>query len=264
MKHVKLVLIIAALALTVGCGSSSKTVTTQPGQPLDPQGNWLFSLTDTQETWAFAGQLYELTPPTVTAPNGLNAFGSCNAGTAGNLVLSSPAQVTGTASITFNFVSSGQSTSPASYTLTGTIATDQQHISGNFTGSSPCGLVSPSGSWTAQLIPSVTGTWTGTAQGATVTAAVTENTDQTSASMGQLTGTLDISGSPCIQPGTYNVQNALHVAESVNVSVSDSTGTTLTGVFTVDPASPNSASGNVFYAGGTCDGQGFAFTLARQ
>lgn len=267
MKTLKLTIILAVLAIAAGCGTPSKTGGNNPGAPLDPQGNWLFTLTDSSNaSWSFAGQLYELAPPTVTAPNGLSAFGACNAGTGGNsnLVLSSPAQVTGVADITFNFVSDPTASSPASYTLTGTIATDEQHITGTYSGNSPCGVVTPTGTWTAQLIPAVTGTWSGTAEGVTVSASVTENVDQTSANMGQLTGTLSIAGSPCMLDGTYTLANSLHVSETVLVGATDANGTALTGVFTVDPASPSAATGNVFYAGGPCDGQGFTFSLAKQ
>lgn len=270
MKYTKLLLLVAALALTVGCGSSAKTVGNPPGQPLDPQGNWLFIFTGTNGTapdLEFAGQLYELVSPVVTGNEMPNVMPRTSFGfNCGGVTLHG--QASGTNSIGLTGVETDRAGQP-SFALTGTVAVDQAHMTGTWTGTGTCtddGL--ESGTWTAQAIPAVTGTWTGTVSGVSVSATVTENTDQTSATMGQLTGTVSVSGSPCIVSGTYSLgpyPSNVHFAESVLVSVTDANNTELSGSFTVDPTTaPNSATGNVTYVGGPCDGQSFPFALTLQ
>lgn len=268
MKTLKLSIILAVLALAAACGSPAKMGTGTTGAPLDPQGNWLFTFTGNGSTpdLGFAGQLYELHSPVVTS----NEMPSAQLGfTCGGLTANGQASGTNTINLTVVAV---DHTNPPTFSLTGTIATDQAHMSGTWTtadaGDNGCiSDGSGSGSWSAQLIPNVTGTWTGSASGVTVSAVITENTDQTSATMGQLTGTLSVSGSPCVVSGTYSLgayASDIHLGEMATVQVTDTNNTVLTGNFTVDPSTPTAASGNVVYTGGPCDGQSFAFALTRQ
>jgi hypothetical protein len=261
-------LLLLALMFLAGCGASTKTTTATPGQPLDPQGNWLFSMEDSRgNSWQFAGQLYELVPPVVTGPNGLGVLdGACDGGSGGALIVTS-AQASGTDSITLNFASVGNQT--AAYTLTGTIATDQEHMSGTYTGNSPCGWSDPTGTWTAEELAPVTDTWTGTTDNSlTITAALTENTDQTSSSMGQVTGTVTVSGTcftgPLTLPAwTSDGPESLHDGEILILSSSpDTNGATLSMAGTVDPAAV-SITGSFTVAGGPCDGETFTANLTH-
>lgn len=266
MTTLKTLLALTLLALTVGCGTPSKQAGgTQPGQPLDPQGNWLFTFTGSNQSTAdltFGGQLFELHSPVVTS----NEMPSAPFGfTCGGVTAAGQASETNTINLTVTAVDHAN---PPTFALTGTIAEDQAHMSGTWStasaGDSGClSDGSNTGAWSAQLIPAVSGNWTGQDSGVLVVAAITENTDQTSINMGSITGTLQITGSPCMSNGAYSLQDSTHLGETATISVTDGTAT-LTGVFTIDPATPGAATGNVFYAGGACDGQGFAFSLARQ
>jgi hypothetical protein len=59
MKHTLKIAVLALAAVLTACGGShSKTM--QPGAPLDPQGNWLFTFTGSSGSvqLEFAGQLF--------------------------------------------------------------------------------------------------------------------------------------------------------------------------------------------------------------
>jgi hypothetical protein len=251
-----------ALLIIAACGGNPAN---KPGNgsPLDPQGNWLFTLTDSNnQAWSFAGQLFELVPPTVTGNNGMGAVGP-NPPCAFSVTLNGQASGTNSINLTLSAIDTN---TPPAYALTGTIATDQQHMSGTFTATQQEGCTSTNnGTWAASQIPVITGTWTGTVNGETLTATVTENVDQTSTIMGQLTGTLAVNGGSCLAAGTYNLQTgSVHVGKSVDLLITDSNGVKLLAFLTVDPSTNNSAPGDVSYAGGSCDGQVVPVTLAKQ
>jgi hypothetical protein len=279
LTFLSIVLLVLTLAFT-GCSNITNAVPPVPktnSQPLDPQGNWLFVLTDShQSTWSFGGELFELTSPTVTS-NNMGAVSdplNCNV----SPILSGEAS--GTNSITLNL--SGRVFSPSTpvpvYTLTGTIADDQQHMSGSFTSAQNSGCISTtSGTWTAMFIPAVNGTWNSTVNGGTITLSMTENTDQTSINMGQITGTLTIgAGNTCAAAGTYTFDaGSVHVGEVVQLLATDSNKVQLFMRLTVDPATNNSAVGDpatsnngvggLTYSGGTCAQSGFfALTFTKQ
>jgi hypothetical protein len=251
-----------------GCGASSKSIAATPGQPLDPQGNWLFTFTGSDGTTAlqFAGQLFELTSPVVTS-NGMSSapFGFGCGGLHVN------GQASGTNTINLTVTESEIQNSP-SFALTGTIADDQEHMSGTFSSSDPdaCTATGQSGgTWTAEELAPVTDTWTGTASdGAQITAALTENTDQTSTSMGQVTGTVTVSG-PCftgpmtLPAWTSNGPQSLHNGEALLFNTApDANGATLSMSGTVDPAAVG-ITGSFTVTGGPCDGQTFTANLTH-
>jgi len=294
VARLRLTFILALVALTVGCGSSSNIGSNNGGgtnygggtnnggtaqSQLNPQGNWLFRLIyGSNSSRSFTGQLFELYPPAVTAPSGLRPIGAaCTSGYVDdNLYLLTPSQVTGTADVTFNFQQQTGLVQAATYTLTGTIATDQLHMSGIYTGSSPCESAT-SGTWTAQVIPSVTGNWAGSGGGMSAVFNITENADKTSPNLGQLSGTFTTAGgSPCIPDATYNIEHPMaistnqyvsssHVGEIVFLFSQTSSGLTITGEFdSVEPGA-TTMTGSLDWVGNPQSmGNGFTFTLNRQ
>ena len=106
---------------------------------------------------------------------------------------------------------------------------------------------------------------------------MTENTDQTSTNMGQITGTLTIgAGNTCAAAGTYTFDvGSAHVGEVVQLITTDSNKVQLILHLHVDPVTNNSAVGDptatingpggIVYNGGTCDQSGFfALTFTKQ
>lgn len=264
MKRINAILASLLVVLAVGCGGSSKTSTggTTPGQPLDPQGNWLFTFTGDGQTapdLQFAGQLFELQSPVVTS----NEMGSAPFGfTCGGLTANGQASSVNVINLTATAVD--QISNPATFALTGTIADDQAHMSGTWTTTNTGGgCVSDgklSGTWTAQLLVAVTNNWTGTGSGSTtLTADLTENTDQTTINMGQVSGTFATSDT-CFA-GQLNV-TGLHLGESLTLNATDSNGTTFTLTGTVDPTG-STITGTYAVTGGPCDGQNDTFTLSH-
>jgi hypothetical protein len=253
MKYAKLILMFATLALAVGCGSSSKST---PAQPLDPQGNWLFTFTgsDGSAGLQFAGQLYELTSPVVTSnemPSGFPCGGMTVAG-----------QASGTNTINLTVTEVDEANKPT-FALVGTIAESQQAMSGTWsTSDAACTDTGVDlGTWTAQELAPVTDTWTGTANNSTaITATLTEVTDQTSPNLGQVTGTVTLSGA-CFA-GPLSVAGG-HLGEVLTLSSTpDASGATLSLTGTVDPAAVGIA-GSFTVAGGPCDGQTFTANLTH-
>src|SRR6185437_3401680 len=197
-------MILLGLTLAfAGCSNINSAIPANPNQkPLDPQGNWLIVFTgNSGATMNIAGFLREKNPPTVTSePMGatLDSQVTCD----GSLVFNG--QASGTNSITLNAqeINSSSSQGTSAYTLTGTIADDQAHMSGTWTRTN-VGLCigDAGGTWTAQLLTPVTGTWTGTVSSSTgdlsITAALTEDTDQESPTDSQVSGTIIVLGSPC-------------------------------------------------------------------
>jgi len=197
------VLILITLAFA-GCGGSpqSQPGTTKQSQPLDPQGNWLIVFTgNSGATMNIAGFLRETNPPTVTSePMGatLDSQVTCD----GSLVFNGQASGTNSITLSAQEINSSSPQGTSAYTLTGTIADDQAHMSGTWTRTN-VGLCigDAGGTWTAQLLTPVTGTWTGTLSSSagdlSVTAVLTEDTDQESPTDSQVSGTIIVLGSPC-------------------------------------------------------------------
>jgi hypothetical protein len=254
----KNILIAALLVVTVACGGGHKTPN-PTGNPLDPQGNWTFTLQGSQSSLPFAGQLYELNPPTVTS-NQMAGFSSgC-----GNFTVTASGHASGTDSITFT-ISEVKVTSPASFTLTGTIAPSQTAMSGTWTSTNTGGCVTDvNGTWTASLITPLSGTYAAsTNSGITISAPLTENIDQTSATMGQITGTISLGNTPCFSgPLTVISADSSHGGFVVNLLTNPdaTTGSSLAFNGTGDGSS---FGGTFSISGGTCGGQSFSASLTH-
>lgn len=279
-RTICLTLGLALMLSLVACGGSPKTNPgTKAGQPLDPQGNWLITLNGST-TLALAGQLLEVNIPNVTSHDlaEVRSASTNNVCGAGNFAASGSAS--GVDSITLTITQSqpqGTTTPNANLTLTGTINPDQAHMSGNYTTNQPGSCISSSGTWTAQLLPAVTGTWTGTLQNPlhtiTVSATLTENTDQTSPSMGQVTGTITLTDSTCADLNqtvlTVGGGNPpiIHVAEGMGgVTATNAAGISLEIFGTVSPVDGKTYTPVTFIVhGGQCNGQNYgnSNTLTR-
>lgn len=274
MKYTKLLPLVFAALMLIGCGSSKTTTTTgTTPPPLDPQGNWLFIVTGDTSSVNFAGQLYELTEPTVTS-NPMAALtnqGICS----GSFNVSGQASGVATINLTVTEVNSQ---APAVVSLTGTIADSQAAMSGTWTTTQPgtCLAGDSSGTWSAQLLQPVTGNWTGTLNGTsgdlTATLGLTENTDQTSPNMGQVTGTIAITGSPCFDPsvplnlpGWTDGGSSSHGGETLTLATAaDTNGATTQGSGTVDTTAATYTLNSYQINGGACNGQTFTGTFTKQ
>src|ERR1700688_1952640 len=132
MRKTLLAVCLAFVLITVGCSKSATIGNPTPPKsvtPLDPQGNWLFTLNGTQQNLIFAGQLYELVSPTVTS----NPMGpTSDDGPSCNTAFSAAGQASGTNTINLT-VTQQSTTSPSTFTLTGTIADSQAAMSGTWT-----------------------------------------------------------------------------------------------------------------------------------
>lgn len=290
----KLILIVLACALLVGCGGGSMS-TTAPGNPksqqLDPQGNWLFTFTGStnpnQGNLIAGGQLYELNPPAVTS-NGVGAFlpnqlpGVSGSSCFGQYSISG--QVSGESTITMTLAPTNTSKDSAlGATLTGTIAADQKHMSGTWTATQTaiCMGANTGGPWNAELLAPVTGNWSGTVSNGKgdllVTASLTENVDQTSLNMGQVTGTFTVSGSPCFPnavtfnlPSSFTDPNGVGAHGNLQLTVltlaNNGVQINLVGFVAADGTKINLEfpGPGLIVRGGACDGQSFNGDLSRQ
>lgn len=268
------------LSVAVGCGGKTSPPTQTPtptnptkaAAPLDPQGNWLFNINGSPDSFSLGGQLFELNIPVVTS-NLLGPVGPdlCN----GSFTMSG--QASGVNSITLTAQQVNSTQIPIALTLTGTIADDQAHMSGTWSIKTPgsCLLSTEgSGTWDAQLLVNVTGSWSGTFSDEhsdlLVTAALTENVDQTSLDMGKITGTVTVLGSPCFpNSDTLTLNPAtlpdLHIGETLLLNpIADENGVTIStiGSVTTDGTSYTSLVFSV--KGGECDGKILQGTLAKQ
>jgi hypothetical protein len=256
----KNVTILALLVCLVGCGGQKTTPIPTPGQPLDPQGNWQFTMAASDSVGLdFAGQLYELAPPIVTANTMLGTGPDCR----GTVRIGG--QASGTDTITLS-MSVSDSNTPGTYALVGTIAPDQKSMSGTWSSSNTAGCtVLPSGTWSAFLLPPVTGTWTGTGDnGLSVAASLTENTDQRSQTMGQISGSLTFGPSACFAstlPLSADYAGNDHFAQSLTLtSAPDTNGAFVSSTGSVGTTSTDYSA--VFtITGGPCDGQTFTAAL---
>lgn len=248
----------ALVALTACGGNTSKTA--PAGTPLDPQGNWQFTFTGANASTVFAGQLYELAPPVVTS-NGLWGAGvNCAGG--GSLFANGEASGTNSIALTVKQVIPGYPELPtATYSVTGTIAEDQQHMSGAWSTTFTNGCtVDASGTWTALLLAPASGTWAGTASdGSTVQLNLTENTDQTSQDMGAVSGSGIIS--KCFAFGSIQYTGN-HLGQSLTLSGADVQGTT------VDVRGTEDTFGHTYDTtitinNGACAGQKLTATLTK-
>lgn len=274
MKRTLLAAILTVSLFFTACGggaapgSSSTGGTQHSSGPLDPQGNWLFSFyaPDTSLQLRFAGELFELHPPIVTGvESGSSPFGfSCGGMTANG-------QASDVSTIIMTVTPSSKYVTP--FQLTGNIAPDEKSMSGTWTGGNGCTSVT-SGNWSAQLLAPVTGSWAGTADnGLLLAASLTEDTSQTSAQMGSISGTVTVTGGGCFNgpvtlASTPGSAENIHLGEMLMLKGKDGDGVTLAAPFTaknsVDPSGLKITGLYFEISGGKCDGQTFTADLTKQ
>jgi hypothetical protein len=203
MKTIARIVIITltlAALLLAGCGGSTST---PPGkQPIDPSGNWSMKFSDAGGNSVLLSALFSQTGSVVTALNVLAAGNpapfSCvpfSATFANGSVLNVD-QLSGDVNTPFGNIH-----------FTSTLNAQGSHASGTYTLTGSCWGVAPSGTFSADEVPSVSGTWNGTinctsncpagSTAGTITASLTQND-----STGVVSGTYAVTGLPNISNGT--------------------------------------------------------------
>lgn len=192
--------LLFAIALVAGCGGGNAGMTTQ-GKPIDPSGNWAMTFTDANNNKLLMSALFDQVGSTVTAFNVLAAGNpspfSCVpfSGTFANGTVQNTDQFSGDIQTQFGNIH-----------FASTLNTQGTHASGTYSLTGSCWGVAATGTFSADEIPSVSGSWTGTvtctmncpagSTSGTITAALTQND-----STGGVTGTYTISGLPNISSG---------------------------------------------------------------
>jgi hypothetical protein len=188
-----------AVLLLAGCGGSSSTTPGKP--PIDPSGNWAMKFSDTSNNSFVLSALFSQTGSTVTA---LNVLASGNPSPFACVPFS--ATFANGQVLNVDQFSGDVNTPFGNIHFTSTLNTAGTHASGTYTLTGNCWTVAPSGTFTADEIPSVSGTWNGTincttncpagATSGTITATLTQN-DAT----GVVSGTYAVTGLPDISSG---------------------------------------------------------------
>lgn len=220
------ILSLASMILLSACGSSNKSGATQQSTMLS--GNWQFSLVNTPDLTVSSGLQggfllqngASVTGTTVYANTLLNSsLGPCNSG---------PAPITG--SISQNTVTLTAVAGTQIYTLTGTLSANGSTMTGTYTatagtaaGGTPCGngtaQTGPQ-TWSANLVPPLSGNITGSFHSASnyssglsnqdfpVTGVLTQG-ENIGASSATITGYLSFSNYPCIAAGSVSVNGQI-------------------------------------------------------
>jgi hypothetical protein len=211
-----------------GCGGSSSTPPGKP--PIDPSGNWRMKLSDTSGNTLLLSALFSQTGSVVTALNIL-AVGNpppfaCVPFTA--------SFANGQVVNVNQFSGDIQTPSFGNIHFTSTLNAQGSHADGTYTLTGNCWGVAASGTFSADEVPSVSGSWTGTvsctsncpagATSGTISATLTQN-DAT----GVVSGTYAISGLPNISSGTVaNGSSDVLSGSSWQDSFTDNNGNTYT------------------------------------
>jgi hypothetical protein len=203
MKSTLILALVFSLVI-VGCGGGSSTNPAGGKPPIDPSGNWAMKFSDSSNNSFIMSALFSQTGSVVTALNilivGNPAPFACvpfSASFANGQVLNVD-QFSGDVNTPFGNIH-----------FSSTLNAPGTHAAGTYTLTGNCWTVSPTGTFSADEVPSVAGTWTGTvtctsncpagSTTGTITATLTQN-DQT----GVVAGTYAISGLPGISSGNVS------------------------------------------------------------
>jgi hypothetical protein len=196
------ILVLTALAITA-CGGST---TTTPGgkPPIDPSGNWAMKFSDASGNSFILSALFSQTGSVVTA---LNLLGVGNPAPFACVPFS--ATFANGQVLNVDQFSGNVNTAFGNIAFTSTLNTAGSHAAGTYTLTGNCWGVAPSGTFTADEIPSVSGSWTGTINctlncpaGAT-TGTITSTLSQNDAT-GVVGGIYAVSGLPNISNGNIS------------------------------------------------------------
>jgi hypothetical protein len=200
-----LILALVFLLVIAGCGGGSSTTTAGGKTPIDPSGNWAMKFSDTSGNSFLLSALFSQTGSIVSginiSPAGNPAPFSC--------VPFSATFANGEVLNVDQFSGDINTQSFGNIHFSSTLNAAGTHSSGTYTLTGNCWTVSPTGTFSADEVPSVAGTWTGTvtctsncpagSTTGTITATLTQN-DQT----GVVAGTYAISGLPGISSGNVS------------------------------------------------------------
>jgi hypothetical protein len=225
------ILLLAGTILLSGCGNSNNSSATQQSGTLS--GNWQFSLVNTPDLTTSSGlqggfllQNINSVSGTVVYSNTLltSTVGPCNGG---------PAAITGTINgqnaVTLTAVAGAQT-----YTLTGTLSSNGSTMTGTYTatagpnvGTTSAPIICGEGTsqtgpqtWSAVLVPPLSGIVTGTFHSASTSQSSFPNQDfqvsggltqgaNIGASSATITGNLNFTNYPCIPAGTASVNGQI-------------------------------------------------------
>jgi hypothetical protein len=207
MKGLFKYLALIALSLVVaGCGGTGTA--TKSGKPIDPSGNWSMKFTDGSGHTLLLSALFSQTGSVVSALNILAA---------GNPAPFSCVPFSATFAngevLNVNQFSGDINTSFGNIHFTSTLNDAGTHADGTYTLTGSCWGVAASGTFSADEIPSVSGTWSGTVNctsncpagsaSGTISATLTQD-DAT----GNVSGTYAISGLPNISSGSIATKSS--------------------------------------------------------
>jgi hypothetical protein len=221
------IVLLAGTILLSGCASNSKSSSTQQSTTLS--GNWQFSLVNTPDLTISSGlqggflvqNLNSVSGTVVYANTLLNStLGPCNSGPA-----AISGSITGQNAVTLTAVAGTQT-----YTFSGTLSSNGTTMTGTYTatagtavGGTPCGNgTSQTGpqTWSANLVPPLSGIVTGTFHSSSNYSSGLSNQDfqvsggltqgeNIGASSATVTGSLNFSNYPCIPGGTASVNGQI-------------------------------------------------------
>ncbi|MFL6310602.1 MAG: hypothetical protein ACJ71W_00725 [Terriglobales bacterium] len=233
-----ILLAILFLVVLAGCGGGSSTIPQGGKTPIDPSGNWAMKFSDASNNSFILSALFSQTGSVVTALNVLAAGNpapfSCvpfSATFANGQVLNVD-QFSGDINTQFGNIH-----------FTSTLNAQGSHASGTYTLAGTCWGVSGTGTFIADEVPSVAGTWTGTVT-CTSNCPAGNTTGTISASLNQNDQTGVVSGS-------YTITGLANIGSG---TVSTRVGTDiLSGQFWQDAFNDNNGNSYVI-AGGPGDG----------
>jgi hypothetical protein len=228
MKSTMLLFALLLVVAASGCGGGTSNTPGGGKPPIDPSGNWAMKFSDSSNNSFILSALFSQTGSVVTAVNILAAGnpppfacnGTFSAALANGQVLNVD-QFSGDVNTPFGNIH-----------FTSTLNLAGTHSTGTYTLTGNCWGVAPTGTFTADEVPSVAGAWNGTvtctsncpagSTTGTISATLNQN-DQT----GVVAGTYAISGLPNISSGNVSTGTADVLSGTLwQASMADNNGNT--------------------------------------